>query len=360
MVVQESEKVEEIILQESVLEKKPKSEILSIVIPTFNSSKLLSFCLEALENQSASKSEFEVTIVDDGSSDETAEMLSRFKVNSKLNLQWTTIINSGPGKARNAGVAISSGSWIGFVDADVIPHPRWVENAIELIHKKPYAGAFEGRTEVVPCRKITPFTHQTENLDGGRYPTCNFLVRRSLAHFYPAYQIPFREDTDLAFSILESGFQIIFAPEMIVTHPPLAPRYSRPISLARRYYYDGLLARRFPSRYKFELDAHRIVGLKIPHLKRKLYAFLAFSQISFIGELISKFDRDRIFLFFLIYFLGLVFSATASLRHSKLRDLSLQDWLVFLPILNILPWVMGFSLFRGWFYFRGEPAFSKR
>ena len=40
-----------------------------------------------------------------------------------------------------------------------------VINSIKLINQKPYAGAFEGRTEV-PQRKIaTPFTHQTENLD---------------------------------------------------------------------------------------------------------------------------------------------------------------------------------------------------
>ena len=170
-----------------------------------------------------------------------------------------------------SGVDISTGSWIGFLDADVIPHRNWVENSIKLIHQKPYAGAFEGRTEVSQRKIATPFTHQTENLDGGRYPTCNFLVRRSLANFYPAYKIPFREDTDLAFSILELGFKIIFSQELIVEHPPLSSNYSRPISLARRYYYDGLLARRFPYRYRIELDAHKIIGIKIPHLKKKLY-----------------------------------------------------------------------------------------
>lgn len=334
-------------------------EILSIVIPSFNSSNLLFRCLKSLEKQSVPKSDFEVIVVNDGSTDETVEMLTKFQLQTDLNLQWTTIINSGPGNARNEGVRISTGFWIGFLDADVVPRQNWVESAVKLIQKKPSAGAFEGRTEVNPLSCSTPFTHQTENLDGGRYPTCNFLVRRNLAHFHPAYEIPFREDSDLAFSILSSGFKIIFAPEMIVEHPPLSPSYSRPFALARRYYYDGLLARRFPYRYKLELDAHHFFGIKIPHLKRKFYTFFALSQIILLGKLLYDFDGKIFPLFLFFYFLGFVTSSMVNLRYSNLRDLSFQDWLVFFTQLNIIPWVMGFSLLRGWRDFRGEPEFSK-
>ena len=346
------------VVPEPVPESKVNAEIFSIVIPAFNSAKLLTRCLEALEKQSAKKSEFEVTVADDGSTDETLKMLSQFKVRTELNLQWTTIPNSGPGNARNAGVIMSSGLWIGFIDADVIPHPDWVENALKLIQQKPDAGAFEGRTEVTQRNRATPFTHQTENTDGGRYPTCNFIVRRSLAHFHPAYLIPFREDTDLAFSILASGYAIIFAPELIVEHPPLSSSYSRPLILARRYYYDGLLARRFPSRYQLELDAHQIFGLKIPHLKRKLYAIFALSQIVFLGALLFGFSGSGLFLSMSTYIAGLIMTAGVSLRYANLRDLSLKDWLVFVYQLHVLPWVMGYSLFRGWRDFRGEREFS--
>ena len=284
-------------------------------------------------------------------------MLSRFKAQTELNLQWTSIPNSGPGNARNAGVAKSAGSWIGFIDADVIPDFDWVKNAIQLIQQKPDAGAFEGRTEVTQRNLATPFTHQTENTDGGRYPTCNFLVRRNLANFHPAYLIPFREDTDLAFSILASGYSIIFAPELIVEHPPLSSSYSRPLDLARRYYYDGLLARRFPSRYRRELDAHQIFGLKIPHLKRKLYAIFVLSQMVFLVALLFGVSVSEMLLPASAYISGLCLTAGASLRYAKLNDLSLQDWLVFVLQLHVLPWVMGYSLLRGWFDFRGEPEY---
>ena len=351
-------KKDENVVPDSTPESNTNANIFSIVIPAYNSVKLLSRCLEALEKQSAPKAEFEVTVADDGSTDETLEMLSQFKAQTELNLQWTSIPNSGPGNARNAGVAKSAGSWIGFIDADVIPDPDWVKNAIQLIQQKPDAGAFEGRTEVTQRNLATPFTHQTENTDGGRYPTCNFLVRRNLANFHPAYLIPFREDTDLAFSILASGYSIIFAPELIVEHPPLSSSYSRPLVLARRYYYDGLLARRFPSRYQLELDAHQIFGLKIPHLKRKLYAIFVLSQIVFLAALLFGSSASGMLLPLSAYLAGLCLTAGASLRYANLMDLSLQDWLVFVSQLHVLPWVMGYSLLRGWLDFRGEPEFS--
>ncbi len=351
-------KKDENVVPDSTPESNTNANIFSIVIPAYNSVKLLSRCLEALEKQSAPKAEFEVTVADDGSTDETLEMLSQFKAQTELNLQWTSIPNSGPGNARNAGVAKSAGSWIGFIDADVIPDPDWVKNAIQLIQQKPDAGAFEGRTEVTQRNLATPFTHQTENTDGGRYPTCNFLVRRNLANFHPAYLIPFREDTDLAFSILASGYSIIFAPELIVEHPPLSSSYSRPLLLARRYYYDGLLARRFPSRYQLELDAHQMFGLKIPHLKRKLYAIFVLSQIVFLAALLFGSSASGMLLPLSAYLAGLCLTAGASLRYANLMDLSLQDWLVFVFQLHVLPWVMGYSLLRGWFDFRGEPEFS--
>ena len=334
------------------------SVILSIVIPSYNSEKLLSRCINALENQSAKKAFFEIAIADDGSTDETLEMLGAFKSRSELNLQWTNIKNSGPATARNTGVSISSGKWIGFLDADVIPHPDWVETALELIRDNPNAGAFEGRTKVTQRGRATPFTHQTENYEGGRYLTCNLIVRKNLAHFHQAYKIPFREDTDLAFSILESGYTIIFSSKLVVEHPPLKPSYSRPFFLAQRYYYDGVLARRFPSRYHKELDAHKILGLKIPHLKRKLYAVFMLSQIIFLSGILAGFSGYEIILIGILYLVIFVVTASVGLRYANLKELSLKDWLVYFFQQQILPWVMSYSLFRGWLDFRHETKFS--
>ncbi|MEC9296591.1 MAG: hypothetical protein VYD28_02805, partial [SAR324 cluster bacterium] len=117
-------------------------------------------------------------------------------------------------------------------------------------------------------------------------------------------------------------------------------------------------ARRFPSRYQSELDAHQIFGLKIPHLKRKLYSFFVLSQIVFLAALLFGSSASGMLLPLSAYLAGLCVTAGASLRYANLRDLSLQDWLVFVSQLHVLPWVMGYSLLRGWLDFRGEPEFN--
>ena len=225
-------------------------------------------CLQALELQTAPKSSFEVIVVNDGSTDNTTKMLEEFHQQTRLQLRVLHQQRSGPGRARNAGVALARFNWIGLLDADVQADSNWVASALTWIHGQPGAGAIEGQTIVGNREQITPLTHQTENRQGGRYPTCNLLVRKQFCHFHSGYKIPFREDTDLAFSILEGGFSIPFAQDLIVYHPPLAPKASRPTQLAKRYFFDGLLSRRFPWRATQQLDIHQVCGLQIPNLKK--------------------------------------------------------------------------------------------
>ena len=254
---------------------------LSVVIPTYNCSSLLLRCLKSLEQQTASKSEFEVIVIDDGSSDNTCETLEQFAQKTSLSLSILYEPHQGPATTRNKGIVTAQTEWIGFIDADMVLNPEWIAKGLALLRYNPNAGGFEGRTEIGEREKVTPFTHQLSNLKGGRYQTCNLILRKSLCQFYPAYKIPFREDTDLAFSILERGYEIVFDPTLLAYHPPIHPRYDRPIRDAMRYYYDGLLERRFPQRYKNEVDVHYIGKMRFPHLRRKIYSIFIWSQVMF-------------------------------------------------------------------------------
>ena len=139
---------------------------LSIVIPSYNSSDLLRNCLQSLEQQT--ESEFEVIVVNDGSTDDTTAMLEKFKQQTHLQLRILYQRRTGPGQARNAGINLARSNWIGLLDADVQASPNWVESALNLISANPNAGAIEGQTLVVNREEITPLTHQTENCQGGR------------------------------------------------------------------------------------------------------------------------------------------------------------------------------------------------
>ncbi|MEC8358652.1 MAG: glycosyltransferase family A protein, partial [SAR324 cluster bacterium] len=75
---------------------------MSIVIPSYNSSDLLRNCLQSLEQQT--ESEFEVIVVNDGSTDDTTAMLEKFKQQTHLQLRILHQRRTGPGQARNAGI----------------------------------------------------------------------------------------------------------------------------------------------------------------------------------------------------------------------------------------------------------------
>ncbi len=334
------------------------SVLLSIVIPSYNSSDLLRNCLQSLEQQT--ESEFEVIVVNDGSTDDTTAMLKKFKQQTHLRLRILHQQRTGPGRARNAGVALAQSNWIGLLDADVQASSNWVESALNLIGIHSNAGAIEGQTLVVNREEISPLTHQTENCQGGRYPTCNMLVRKQFCHFQSGYKIPFREDTDLAFSILEGGFSIPFAQDLIVYHPPLAPKATQPTQLAKRYFFDGLLNRRFPWRSSQQLDIRKIRNIRIPNLKKFGYSLIALLQVLILLSLAFWPTTQLLTLFLLCsYVAGTILSYRLLLRTWNLQHWGFRQIVDYSQRIHLLPWSMIKALLKGYWHFRGTQRFSR-
>lgn len=84
----------------------------SVVIPTFNRAKLLESALESVFAQEFG--DFEVIVVDDGSTDETPELMHA--IGEKV--RYVRQENRGPGAARNSGIRVASGRYIAFLDSD--------------------------------------------------------------------------------------------------------------------------------------------------------------------------------------------------------------------------------------------------
>lgn len=88
----------------------------SIVIPTFNRSDKISKCLDSIVCQSFK--DYEVIVCDDGSTDNTIEIIETYK-NKLANLQYIKIANSGwASKPRNEAMKIATGQWVCFLDSD--------------------------------------------------------------------------------------------------------------------------------------------------------------------------------------------------------------------------------------------------
>jgi glycosyltransferase involved in cell wall biosynthesis len=92
----------------------------SVVIPTYNRLNMLVRVLDALEAQ-ADAPPFEVIVIDDGSTDDTARVMS-----TRPGLTFRTQANGGPGRARNHGVSLAAGKIVVFIGDDTVPEPRFL------------------------------------------------------------------------------------------------------------------------------------------------------------------------------------------------------------------------------------------
>jgi glycosyltransferase involved in cell wall biosynthesis len=100
-------------IKERLLEEIPPK--VSVIIPIYNREKYLKKCLDSVINQTLN--DIEIICIDDGSTDRSREILNGYgKVDSRIKI--INQKNQGPGLARNIGLKIAKGEYIGFVDSD--------------------------------------------------------------------------------------------------------------------------------------------------------------------------------------------------------------------------------------------------
>lgn len=107
--------------------------LVSIITPTYNSEAFILQTIQSVQNQTYEN--WEMIIVDDCSTDNTANLvIEQSQKDSRITFIRLNI-NSGPAKARNAGIEKVSGKYITFLDADDIWFPKFIQTSIETILK---------------------------------------------------------------------------------------------------------------------------------------------------------------------------------------------------------------------------------
>src|SRR5687767_1849902 len=104
--------------------------LFSIIIPTYNRASFIEKTIHSVLNQTCQ--DFEIIIVDDGSTDNTEDIIK--KINNEK-IIYLKIQNSERGFARNYGVQHSSGDYVTFLDSDDILLPHHFSNSFESIKK---------------------------------------------------------------------------------------------------------------------------------------------------------------------------------------------------------------------------------
>ncbi len=102
--------------------------LVSVIVSTYNWPEALKLALTALNNQTDSN--FEVIIVDDGSTFATKEMIEQFKTMARFPLKhlWQEDKGFRAARARNLGIKHASGDYIIFLDGDCVPNIHFIEN----------------------------------------------------------------------------------------------------------------------------------------------------------------------------------------------------------------------------------------
>ena len=127
---------------------------LSVIIPVYNADKFLTQCLKSLCNQDLPSSDYEIIIINDGSSDGSSKIIQDFQ-EKQSNIIAINQENKGVSAARNAGLEIAKGEYITFIDADDFIQPNALLSIIKYLEKK--------QLDILYC-KIEIITEQEEHL----------------------------------------------------------------------------------------------------------------------------------------------------------------------------------------------------
>jgi glycosyltransferase involved in cell wall biosynthesis len=313
---------------------------LSVVIPTFNRRELLAKTLDSLARIRVSVGEMEVIVVDDGSTDKTAEALAMRKDPFPLNVLRHER-SQGPAAARNHGAENAQGEILGFLDSDVLVDPLWWQAAGPHFSDASVAGV-EGVTRPpVTASRPTPLTHLVSNLRGGNFITCNMFYRRlvfaGLGGFDRRFLRANREDSDFAFSVLEQGGRIVFEPACVVEHPLFPAPPTVYLREARYGLHEALLRRKHPVLYRRHLKW--IDGRAFPVFYWGVFMGLPLAAVAAArGWTLLLLAGSAAFL------LGWAGSVYAVCRK---RSVAWQDLALLIPQFLLIPWLRLYWVVRG-------------
>jgi glycosyltransferase involved in cell wall biosynthesis len=104
--------------------------LVSVVVPAFNATKTISETLRSISRQTYAA--LEIVVVDDGSTDETADIARRYGATDSR-VRVVTKPNGGVASARNAGIHCTKGAFVAFIDADDLWHPTKIAKQVKVL-----------------------------------------------------------------------------------------------------------------------------------------------------------------------------------------------------------------------------------
>jgi cellulose synthase/poly-beta-1,6-N-acetylglucosamine synthase-like glycosyltransferase len=257
----------------------------SVIVPAYQAEGTIGACVRALNAQTLPRDRYEIIVVDDGSTDRTANVARKAGADRVL-----TVPHGGPAAARNAGVDAARGEIVLFTDADCEPSPEWLERMVAPLADPGVTGAkgtYRTRQRALMARLVQlEYEFRYERM--ARAPRIDFVDTYAAAYrravllqaggFDPAFPIPSAEDIDLSFRLAQAGHRLVFVPDAWVWHHHPEHLGTYLMRKARYGFWRALLYLRHPD--KIAGDAHTD-----PHLKAQ-FALLALALLGLAGGLL--------------------------------------------------------------------------
>jgi len=219
--------------------KSTKPFQVSVIIPTYNRSKILKRCLGLFFKQDYPKNKTEVVVIDDGSIDDTKRVIDKLKekVPGGFGFKYLIQKKQGPAAARNLGIKKCRGDIVIIVNDDFLPEEDLISQHVKFHHLFPTPKiAVLGYTTWSPEIEITPFMYWLENggplfnyshIKGDEASwwqtwTCNisykkeFLLKEGL--FDEGFPYAAWEDVELGYRLHKKGLRIKYNKEAVGYH----------------------------------------------------------------------------------------------------------------------------------------------
>lgn len=225
----------------------------SVVVCTHNGQSTLAECLARLTT--LKYPDFEVIVVDDGSSDSSAEIAKAHGA------RLVDTAHRGLSHARNMGIANATGEIVAFLDDDAYPDYDWLDYIAASLRANGHAGVGGPNiapdddglvAECVAAAPGGPIHVLISDREAEHVPGCNMAFRKSALEEIGGFDERFRvagDDVDVCWRLQESGRTLGFSAGAVVMH---RRRDSVRRYLRQQYGYgeaEALLERKWPSRY---------------------------------------------------------------------------------------------------------------
>ncbi|WP_298983611.1 sugar transferase [Caldilinea sp.] len=337
----------------------------SVIVPVYNGAGTIERCLNALAAQTVAPGRYEVIVVDDGSTDDTAAMIDRWRrAHSHIQLTLLSQANAGPAAARNRGAAAARAPLLLFTDADCAPTPTWIEAMTAPFADPDVAGAkgayVTEQTGLVPRFVQAEYEDRYDRMAGQAQidfiDTYSAAYRRAIflenKGFDPIFTTASVEDQEFSFRLAQKGYRLVFAPAARVSHL----HDSGVREYFRRKYYIGfwkaLMIRWHPER--MVQDSHTPQVLKVQIVL--LAALIALAPLALLGLIWPPLN----WLWAPVAAAALLFLLTTLPFVRKLARRSPALALIGPPMLVVRALALGSGYLIGTIHFAGTPPGARQ